>query len=238
MDKPYQTYNGGKEADGTYQKIINRIPPHCIYIEAFLGNGAIYRHKKPAQWNIGIDKDTAVISGWEKLHLPGLTLINTDAISWLGNFLPLAGILKDLGVRVFIYLDPPYPKNSRKNPKNLYAHEMTDEQHGQLLKAIKLLSPYCIAMVSSYPNNLYDGCLPDWHTTTFQSQTRNGLATEKLWMNYATPAELHDYRYLGNDYRERERIKGILTRNTAKFKRMPDLERNALIESLKKEKLI
>ena len=38
--------------------------------------------------------------------------------------------------------------------------------------------------------------------------TRGGrLATEWVWMNYPEPIALHDYRYLGEDFREREPIK-------------------------------
>jgi hypothetical protein len=33
MEKPYKTYYGGKEADGTYQKIISEMPPHDVYCE-------------------------------------------------------------------------------------------------------------------------------------------------------------------------------------------------------------
>ncbi len=240
MNKPFESYNGGKESDGTFQKIINHIPPHDLYIEAFLGNGAIFRHKKPASWSIGIDLDTAVIKRWSNVRIKGIegAFIEADTITWLENFLVLAGIMKLWGIRVFIYLDPPYPMSSRKGKRDLYKHEMSDDQHYDLLLTIRLLADHCMLMISSYPNELYDDALDDWHTTTFQSQTRNGTATEKLWMNYPPPVELHDYRYLGSDYRERERIKGIVARNTAKLKRMPAAERNALIENLKKEKLI
>jgi DNA adenine methylase len=237
MKKPYQSYNGGKEADGTYQKIINQIPPHDIYIEAFLGNGAIYRHKKPAFISsIGIDLDTAVILEWEKLSPAGITLINTDAISWLENFSTMAGIFKKLGTRVFIYLDPPYPKQSRKNQKDLYTHEMTDADHTRLLAAASCIN--ADILISSYPNDLYKQELKAWNTLTFQSQTRAGTATEQIWMNYPEPTELHDYRYIGNDYREREQLKGIVSRNVSKFIRLPDLQRNAIITQLKKKKIL
>ena len=36
-------YPGGK--NNCYQQIINLIPPHDTYIEAFLGSGAVLRHK-------------------------------------------------------------------------------------------------------------------------------------------------------------------------------------------------
>jgi site-specific DNA-adenine methylase len=237
MKKPYKSYNGGKESDGTYQKIINIMPPHDIYIEAFLGNGAIFRKKKNAfVSSIGIDLDTAVIEQWIKLNCLSITLINTDAILWLEHFATMASIFKKMGIRVLIYLDPPYPKSSRRNQLDLYSCEMSDADHTRLLTVARSIDANVI--ISSYPNELYNETLKDWSTIQFTAMTRGGPATEKVWYNYPTPTELHDYRYLGNDYREREQFKGIVTRNVTKFKRLPDLHRNAIIQELRKEELI
>lgn len=46
-------YLGGKSQAGTYQRIINLIPPHDVYIEPFLGGGAIARLKRPARLERG-----------------------------------------------------------------------------------------------------------------------------------------------------------------------------------------
>lgn len=243
MNKPFKSYNGGKESDGTYQKIINVIPPHDIYIEPFLGNGAIYRHKKPAPvQSIGIDLDTAVILQWRISGLTdftkpdGITLINSDAISWLETFSTMASILKKAGIRVFIYLDPPYPLHTRRNGNECYRHELTDADHTRLLSVARSIDANIL--ISSYPNEAYSKSLHQWNTFTFQSQTRFGMATEQVWYNYPEPTELHDYRYLGSDYRERELLKGIIHRNVSKFKRLPYLQRNAIIEQLKNEQIL
>jgi hypothetical protein len=53
---------GGKAGAGVYQRIINQIPPHDVYVEAFLGDGAILRRKKPARRNIGIESDPGTIA--------------------------------------------------------------------------------------------------------------------------------------------------------------------------------
>ena len=58
------SYFGGKNGDGVYQKIINRIPQHKVYLEPFLGGGAIMKRKRPADINIGMDRDEEALSGF------------------------------------------------------------------------------------------------------------------------------------------------------------------------------
>jgi len=63
--------------------------------------------------------------------------------------------------------------------------------------------------------------------------TRGGrLAEEVLWMNYPEPVTLHDYRYLGADFRERQRIKRKTQRWTRRLQEMPDVERYAMLAAL------
>lgn len=51
-------------------------------------------------------------------------------------------------------------------------------------------------------------------------------------MNYAAPKRLHDYRYLGNDYRERERLGRKTKRWIERLNRLPELERQALLSAI------
>ncbi len=63
------TYPGGKAGSGVYQKIINQIPPHNVYIEPFLGGGAILRFKRPAPTaSIGIDADETALTRFDSLY--------------------------------------------------------------------------------------------------------------------------------------------------------------------------
>lgn len=55
---PGQTYPGGKAR--LHQWLINRIPPHSVFVSTHLGNCAVMRYKRPAKLNIGIDLDPAV----------------------------------------------------------------------------------------------------------------------------------------------------------------------------------
>ena len=67
------SYPGGKAGAGVYQAIINQIPPHGTYIEAFAGAAAVLKRKSPAPASIAIDADAAVVDELRGLRLPGLT---------------------------------------------------------------------------------------------------------------------------------------------------------------------
>src|SRR5205085_1589711 len=87
-------------------------------------------------------------------------------------------------------------------------------------------------MISGYDHPLYNGRLDGWRRHEFTGQTRGGARTEVVWMNYPEPVELHDYRYLGKDYREREDIQRQQKRWIAKLQDMPLQRRYALIQAL------
>jgi len=264
-------YPGGKNT--CYQKIINLIPRHQVYIEPFFGSGAVMRHKRPSQFNIGIDLDPAASSylperiattddarGHRQSQRGRATpsasasaaaatqngrgapspqsaivasiataddvryiFINDNALHFLTNY--------DFTGDEFIYCDPPYLMTARKSARPRYTFEFsTAVQHQQLLSL--LLSLPCKIMISGYASELYSRMLSDWETYTFTSQTHNGTAVEWLWMNYERPLELHDYRYLGSNFRERERIKRKAKRWVKRFQSLPLLERQAIVEQL------
>ncbi len=213
-------YPGGK--GGTYQKYINLMPPHEVYIESHLGGGAIMRYKKRAKRNIGIEIDPEIMEIWNSRNEINFELIHENAISFLKSY-PFTG--KEL-----VYCDPPYLRETRKKYYPLYKYEYSLSQHIELLEVVKSLP--CMVMISGYESPLYIKFLKSWHTYSFQATTHHGMATEWIWMNYPNPAYLHDYRYLGDDFREREKIKLKLKRWAARFKSMPALERQALLSTL------
>lgn len=218
-----KSYPGGKAGAGVYQKLINLIPPHSTYIETHLGGGAVMNYKRPAITNIGIDIDPVLVEAWkrEALEFP-ITLVCEDAVSFLKRY--------SFDGTEFVYADPPYLLNTRRGGK-LYRHEYTKEQHIKLLSCLKKLP--CQVMISGYWSKLYATTLSQWRTVSFQAQTRAGTpATEWVWLNYPKTIELHDYRYLGNTFRERERIKRKKERWVDRLKKMPRLERQALLASI------
>ena len=264
-------YPGGKNS--CFQKIINLIPPHRVYIELFLGSGAVMKNKRAAELNIGVEVDRDVLEdtivsiancddgrgqhqeGRCRPVAPdvamsadiaknggagaasGLTLPPGGTYYLNGDALDFLEVYRFTGDE-FIYCDPPYIMETRSSQRPLYKHEFaTVAEHVQLLSA--LLTLPCMVMISGYRHELYSDMLADWNTYTFDAQTRGGKpAQEWLWMNYPQPLKLHDYRYLGDNFRERERIKRKAARWVNRFESLPLLERQAIVKELDKAGVI
>ena len=188
-------YTGGKNFNGVYQTIINLIPPHRTYIETHLGSGAILRLKRKADNNIGLDICENTTSRFPEQD--STQIYTQDAHEFLREYV-FAG-------NEFVYADPPYLISSRKS-KSLYKYEYSNAQHLELLTL--LLELPCDVMISGYWSELYAEKLDGWSCQTYSTRDRSGATvTEYLWMNYPIPELLHDYQYLGENFRERERIK-------------------------------
>jgi len=214
-------YPGGKGASGVYQRLINQIPPHRVYIESHLGGGALMRYKKPADINIGLDIDRTIVEEWDSPS--DINLICVDAVQYLSRY-PFEG-------DEFVYADPPYLTSARRSKRAVYKYEYAEQDHIELLQILVTLP--CKVMISGYWSALYEAHLKDWRHMTFETRTRSGeQATESLWMNYPEPENLHDYRFVGNTFRERERIRRRIERWKERLETMPPLERNALLHAL------
>jgi site-specific DNA-adenine methylase len=225
------SYPGGKAGDGVYQKIINLMPPHRIYIEPFLGGGAIMRLKRPAACSIGIDADGDVFESWRCVITPqNLTILHGDAFAWLEDQM---SYLMDhhFTPDTLIYCDPPYLLSTRRQHRLIYRYELSDADHVRLLSILRGLP--CMVMISGYWSELYSKTLHDWRSVSFQARTRGGsTAIEWVWMNFPEPMELHDYSFLGDDFRQRERIKRKTARWRRRLSEMPVLERHAMMNAI------
>ncbi len=219
----FNRYVGGKGQYGVYQRIINLMPPHEVYIETHLGGGGIIRNKQPAERNIGIEIDPKVIERWKEDNSLDIELIHGDAISYLQSY--------GFTGNELIYCDPPYLRETRKKRVKIYKYEYTAQQHKELLEVIKTLP--CKVIISGYESTLYKESLKGWHSHVFQAGCHHGMGTEWLWMNYPAPVELHDYRYLGDTFRHREKIKKKTDVWVRKFQRTPVLERQAILSAIK-----
>lgn len=186
-------YPGGKAK--AFQHVINLIPPHRIYIEPFLGFGSVLRAKAPSTIEIGVDRDQRALERCG-LQSRGVELIQGDGITYLEKY-PFKG-------HEIVYCDPPYLPETRRRDR-VYRFDATDRDHERLLQIITCIDAR--VLISGYDNSLYRCALKSWHVHRFQVKAHDGLREECLWYNYEPTRLLHDYRYLGNNFRERQTIK-------------------------------
>lgn len=212
-DDVLMRYPGGKGK--CYQRLINLMPPHQTYIETHLGAGAIMRHKKLAKRNIGVDLDPAVHGAWADQAQEGLELVQGDASSYLTSFSYEGNEL--------IYADPPYLTETRRRPK-IYRFEYDHAQHELLLQILRGVP--CNVMISGYDSPLYNQMLHGWRKISFMAKTHVDLREECVWMNYAAPQELHDSRYIGDTFRERQTIARRQSRLRDRVSAMDPVERS------------
>lgn len=223
-------YKGGKNGNGTYQTIINQIPRHDIYLELFAGSAAIYKNIRAANISILCDKDKKQCESLKKSVRPGTIVLNCDVINALPILIAMLEVLKSKGCNIFLYLDPPYPFSSRSYKKPIYTHEMNDEDHIALLNGIRCAT-FPIA-ISTYNNRMYAEHLYDWRLLKYQSIVRGGNRTEYLYMNYPDPEVLHDYSFLGSNFREREAISRKVKNMQNKLNSMPVPELIAILSGV------
>jgi len=208
-------YPGGKGK--CFQHIINVLPEHTTYIETHLGGGAVLRHKAPARKSIAIDVDPKVIGWWQRRY-PGLaTFITGDALAVLRS-------LQFSGDEV-IYCDPPYLPSTRKRSR-VYANDLTESDHIELLSILKGLP--CRVAVSGYASQLYETELRGWTEIRFSAKAHDGLRIESLWLNYPIPDDLHDPRFLGGNFRQRQDVRRRTSRLQDRILRLNKQEQHAL----------
>jgi hypothetical protein len=246
------SYPGGKAMEGTYQRIINLIPPHDVFVEPFAGSAAIARLKRPARRTILIDLDPRATDALRAVgsRLPATTgrngdrvpaqtpasdralprlptntqVVEADGIAWL-EYQP-----DRVMSSWFVYADPPYLPETCKS-RCPYRFGMGTKEHLRLLEVLKELP--CPVMISGRWSRLYAEQLGGWASHTWYAMNRGGSTGEEtIWMNYAEPTALHDYRYLGRDYRQRENLARRRRRWVARLQRMDTLQRQMLLMAM------
>ena len=113
----------------------------------------------------------------------------------------------------------------------MYRYDYSIDQHIELLAILK--SVPCNVILSGYRSALYDDLLKGWRSHDFKGDSHTGPRTETVWLNYPQPASpLHDYSYLGNDFRKREAIKRRRVGLVSRIDSLESAERSALFADL------
>lgn len=122
----------------------------------------------------------SAVDGLQAVHerLRRVLILNRDALD----------VIRDFDApETLIYADPPYLKETRTAP-DVYAHEMDDHQHRELLETLKASRAKII--LSGYRNPLYDEALADWDREDFDlpNHAAGGASkrsmVEYLWKNF------------------------------------------------------
>ena len=86
---------------------------------------------------------------------------------------------------VLIYADPPYLLDTRGGRQ--YRHEMTEQDHLDLLETLKQHKGP--AILSGYPHEMYDRELIGWNRIARKAYNQNAeRRTEVLWVNFELPS--------------------------------------------------
>lgn len=154
-----------------------------LVVRSFMGFGSNATHKKsgfrsnsnrsgttPARdWLNYPDQMGAIIE-----RLRGVTITKRDACEVMaGHDAP----------ETLHYVDPPYVFSTRSDGAADYAHELTDDQHRDLLAFLITLKGK--VMLSGYPSDLYDTALQGWRRIE-RKHLADGAKdrTEVLWLNW------------------------------------------------------
>jgi DNA adenine methylase len=227
-------FNGSKGGAGVWQRIISEMPPHSLYVEAFAGTGQVLLKKRPAVTSIAIDSDKATCAALScRLDTTGdaagVLVICDDAVSWLETY------RGEFNQRTVVYCDPPYLYETRTAGRRKYYNREKGETwgHKPLLDVLSRMAAQEVnILISGYRSDLYDAALKHWRRIDYTATTRGGAVTECLWCSFDPPAQLHDYRFLGADFRERERLKRKKARWLGKLRRMAPIEAAAILSAI------
>ncbi len=228
------SYLGSKKQAGVYQRIIGQMPPHAVYVEPFAGSASIFFTKREAtKLSVLIDRDAQAIKAAKAEYLTRekdfnrpIYWTNSNSFEWLKNNLASGVIEPDW----LLYCDPPYVHSTRTS-RHRYKFELSDADHERLLTLLQAMP--CPVMISGYPSPLYARLLADWRCISYRTRTRGRTLTECLWCNFPQPTLLHDWRFAGQNFRQRTSLKRLERRWHAKLDRMPPLQRGYLLDSIR-----
>ncbi|RWG48548.1 MAG: DNA adenine methylase [Mesorhizobium sp.] len=144
-----------------------------------LSNGRALPAQSWASWTQAIPAFTS--------RLAGVVIEHTDALA----------LMRRLDRHSTLhYVDPPYLPATRSTKyisrnKNGYRHELTHEQHLELLEGLRQLAG--MVVLSGYPSKVYDDLLPGWRRFEIDALADGARERiEVIWLNPACADALDD----------------------------------------------
>ena len=157
------------------------------------------RYRTGAGWRLNTKKSGRSASGaWSRLP---------DRIRLAGERLqhvqieckPALEVIRQCnGPQVLIYADPTYLIETRSDARDMYEHEMTVDDHIELLETLERHSGPVV--LSGYPSALYSSIIPHWFEVSLRgySQGHQTETPETIWLNGVARARLRNQPLFGS----------------------------------------
>lgn len=153
-----------------------------VLIRSHFGHGSSGIHRKTGFRAAGLRAGTLPVHGWAKLpdtitrsaeRMRGVVIEHRDAKQVMAAH---------DGPKTLHYVDPPYLPETRDKGRD-YRHEMTVDDHADLLECVKGLNGSVV--LSGYASELYDRALIGWRRIEISALAdRAAKRTEVIWCNF------------------------------------------------------
>lgn len=153
-----------------------------VLIRSHFGFGSSGIHRKTGFRAAGMRASLLPVHGWMKL--PDTIRITAERIRGVViERRPAVHVMQaNDGPTALHYVDPPYLPETRDKGRD-YSHEMTRQDHEDLLHALLRLSGAVV--LSGYASALYDNALRDWRRIEIRAYADQGSPrTEVVWCNF------------------------------------------------------
>jgi DNA adenine methylase len=181
--RPYsrEIYNKAfeKEPENDFERAINFI------IRSNMGHG--YRtNGKKVGWKCDVQGRERAYAARDWAELPGIIKEAAERLKGVQiENRPAVELIQKYNFEdVLIYADPPYLLSTRAGKQ--YRHEMTEQDHEELLKA--LIGHKGPVVISGYDSEMYNDILQNWRKETKTSYAMSAKKrTEVIWCNRPEP---------------------------------------------------
>lgn len=189
-----------EEFDWTYEPAVDDVDAaHKAIVRSFFGFGSdsVTRSCRTGFRARLSDNKAFAANAWRKYadtipmfcdRLQGVLIENRPAQEIMERF-DAPGVMH--------YVDPPYVVATRSSlvgrsgATHGYRHELTDDDHGDLLEFLIGLQGY--VLLSGYPSPIYDAALPGWRRIEMSALADGARPRiEVLWINPAAAAALDE----------------------------------------------
>lgn len=214
------TFQYGRNSSGVSQFLINHVPPVKCMVSLFLGNGLLLDQIKSCETMVAFAAGKNL-----ELNNDSIKVFASDYTKNLDWINPVK-----FG-KTLVFINPP-ALEINKQPKLINTDFTSQTEHETLLQKGVKFPTYVMVLATS--NNQYDGILLKAGFTKIYlfNQSIENPKTDCIYINYPVPEQLHDYSFVGQNYRDRDNNKKFIKRTIKQLAEMSPLRRNLIIDTI------